>query len=83
MAGFVCLPCGNVVALWGEVRFGATEGGGCLFRAAGSVRGAIGAGWQCRGQRAWLGEIGSVCPERLAGSFASQPMERSEMPKGR
>ena len=53
----LCMPCGNVVAVWGEVRFGSTEGGGCLFGAAGAVWGVVrpvGGVWQCRGQRGWL-----------------------------
>ena len=39
---------------WGEVRFGATESGGCLSGAADSIRGAVlpvGGTCRCKGQR--------------------------------
>ncbi|WP_147262328.1 hypothetical protein [Thalassospira xiamenensis] len=56
MAGFVCLPCDNIVALWGEVRFGGQP------RSAGVCSGQLGPSGRWRlampGAAGWLDWLG-------------------------
>jgi hypothetical protein len=82
MAGFVCLPFGNVVALGvrcvlGQPRAGAVRG---VVRPVGGV-------WRYRGQRGWLaGWIGlAIDQSRHSGRSAAQtrnpcPVERDWIP---
>ena len=75
---------------WGEVRFGSTKSGGCLFGVSWSVRGVVrlvGGVWRCRGQRGWLaGWIGLAMDQsRHSGRSAAQtrnpcPVERDWIP---
>ncbi|MAB33622.1 hypothetical protein BC440_01575 [Thalassospira sp. MIT1004] len=74
----LCLPCGNVVAVWGEVRFGSTEGGGCLFGAAGfrarfvwsvAFGGVGGSGFGLAGLDRLPGAAGRIACQLVDGAF--------------